>query len=88
MSIITVETDLNRPDGHIDINLPLSQIAESSHGKADVVQVFDGSRQSLLNVFDEGKDVLHLCVVLLVAGLAVMESPCLRFGRQSQLQFF
>lgn len=81
-------THLNGSNAHVDADLILTYLLERRHGKSDVIQIFDWSRQPLVQVFDEPEDILHLSAILVHTSFAVMKPPSFCFRGQTQLQEF
>lgn len=75
-------------DRHVDADLCLPDLGQCRHMGADIVQVLDGSRQSLGEIFDEVQDLVHLMGTLFIQGLGVGHLPVLGLGNQGQFEWF
>ena len=82
-----MNTYLNGRNAHVNANLVLSHFFEGGHSEANVVEVFDWSSESLRQVGNEVKYLLHLRSILLVTEFPVVELPSLDLGYYPDLQF-
>ena len=81
-------TNLNWTNQHVYPDLIIADFFEGRHGKPDVIEVLEGTRESFGEVLDEGEDPLHLHAVFLVTGLTIVQLPGFGFSGKAKLQVF
>ena len=54
---------LNRPNGHVNHDLSVSDLFQGGHGMPYIIKVFDWSAETLRHLFNKGEYFFHFCSI-------------------------